>query len=804
MSVRPVDLDNLEFARLLEAVAAYAASESGREACLALRPATEPHVVRDELARVEQMRAITDEEAAPLGAFPDIRPHLAVSATPGARLSGRELKEVAATLSTVRQMRGFIRARAAGHPLLLRYLGSLHPLPELDKLLASALDEEGELRDNASPTLRALRRELRELRADIERRLSRLLRQGQGSSAIAEDYVMVRNGRFVVPVRAQAASELPGIVQDRSASGETLFVEPLFAVEANNRLLIAAREEAEEEARILAEITAAVGAEREALGEAFAALTELDTLLARVAFARRHRAVCPAVGEESVRLGQARHPLLELTGRAVTPIDVVLDADTRLLVISGPNTGGKSVALKTLGLAVLMAQSGIPILADRDTQLPVFDAVYTDIGDPQNVAGDLSTFSGHVRNVVDVLRGAGERSLVLLDEPGTGTDPEDGAALARVLLDELLRRRCRVLATTHFQSVKAFALARPGAEVAAVDFDPETFAPRYRLIYRSIAPSLGLQMARRLGFPEQLLDAAEREREHLGADLVAAASALEAERRRYDEEARAAAAERERLAAARAEQEALLEELRDKRRRRWADELEAARRFAEELRREGQRMLDEARRRPQELGRRLRELGNEQRARISEQVRALASAPSAAEGQEPGSAPPRVGDEVQVVGSGLRGRVESISGERARIVRGGVRFDVPLAQLRRIPGSAGSPARASSGSGARRAPAPTPQVQVEVEPDEPRSQPIAMREINLVGERVQSALHQLESFLDQAVLEDQTSVRIIHGMGTGALRDAIREYLASSPYVSRFEQADRRTGGGGATIAFLR
>jgi len=793
--VRSADLVNLEFGRLLEAVAGHAASEAGREACLALFPVTSVAHVRQELARVDQFREITEEEAPPLGAFPDIRPSLAVSATRGARLGGRELVDVATALSTIRRMRGFIRARAAEHPLLLHFLDVLHPLPELDRLLAATLDEEGEVRDDASPTLRALRRELRELRSEIERRLSRLVRQSAG----ADDYVTVRNGRFVIPVRAQAAKELGGIVQDRSASGETLFVEPLLAVEPNNRLLIAAREESEEVARILGELTAAVGASRGQLVEGFAALSELDTLAARVAFARRHGAHCPAVDEGRIRLGSARHPLLELTGRTVTAVDVVLDAETQLLVISGPNTGGKSVALKTLGLAVLMAQSGIPVLADRDTTLPVFDAVWTDIGDPQNVSGDLSTFSGHVRNLVQVLEGATERSLVLLDEPGTGTDPEDGAALARALLEELVRRRARVLATTHFQSVKAFALSCAGAQVAAVDFDPETFAPRYRLVYRSIAPSLGLEMARRLGFPATLLDTAEERRGRLGVDLATAARALEDERRSYEEMAQRVLDERAELDASRAHYETLLGELREKKKRRWADELDEARRFADELRREGQRMLDEARRQPGELGPKLREVAAVHRSRIGEQQRAIAGADPGVGDRLPGESPPRVGDEVHVVGSGLRGRLESVSGARAQLSRGGVRFDVPLAQLRRVAG------------GGRPKP---PRAAITHIVSEPRSQAapaadvalpgLALLELNLVGSRVQPALERLEAFLDRAMLEGVGVVRIIHGMGTGALRDAVREALTGSPYVSRFAQADRREGGAGATIAHLR
>ncbi len=810
--MRSADLATLELVRLLEAVAGHAASAPGQAACRALEPATAPTAVRDELCRVADYAAITAEEPPPLGDFPDILPWVTLSRTAGARLSGVELKEIAGVIAALRRMRGYLRARAAGRPLLLRSLGSLHALPELDRLLGESLDDEGNLRDDASPTLRALRRELRGLRAEIEARLARLFRQPGTSGAIAEQYVTLRNGRFVVPVRAPQASVLPGIVQDRSASGETLFLEPLFAVEPNNRLLIAAREEAQEEARILTEITAELGRNAEALEEAFAALVDLDTLGARVAFARRHGGVCPEIGGTEVRLRDARHPLLVLTGREVTPVDVELDDETRLLVITGPNTGGKSVALKTLGISALMAQAGIPILAGPGARLPLFDAVWTDIGDRQTVAGDLSTFSGHVRNLIEILDGATGASLVLLDEAGTGTDPEDGAALAKVVLRELAARGARVLATTHFQTVKAFALALPHARVAAVDFDPETFSPRYRLIYGSVGPSLGLAMARRLGLSEALLAAAEAERGAQTADLVAAVERLDEERRRYDEAAGRAALEEQSLHATRVEQERLTAELRVKRERKWAEELGEARRFADDLRREGRRLLAEAKQRPRELGRELAELGHDQGRAIADKERELslgsAGGPGAAAAAEAG--PLAIGDQVEVAGSGLRGELLQIVGERGRIARGAVRFDVPLRQLSKVPGAVqgGGSGRRSKGRSA--APGAEHEGAASGRAEPGRTGPsdalpgFALAELNLIGERVRPALERLDAFLDRALLEGRGTVRIVHGFGTGALRQAVREWLSGSPQVRRFGDADAHGGGAGATIVELR
>ena len=350
----------------------------------------------------------------------------------------------------------------------------------------------------------------------------------------------------------------------------------------------------------------------------------------------------------------------------MTPVDIALAEDIDLLVITGPNTGGKSVALKTLGISALMVQCGIPILAAPESRIPLFDKVFTDIGDQQNVADDLSTFSGHVKNLGEILSDATAASLVLLDEPGTGTDPEDGAALAKVILDELSHRGARTLATTHFQTVKVAALSHPRTRVAAVDFHSETFAPKYRLIYDSIGPSLGLVMARRLGLPSLLIQQAEEERSEGTADLSAALEKLEIQRRKLESEVSDTVAERRKFKTQRSEQERLVAELQEKKQRKWSEELGAARRFAEELRREGRKLLDEAKNNPAQFAKPLMDLAREQRKSIVVATKRHASPP------EKESAPaeqPKIGDQVRIRSNGLVGELLELHGDRARIAR---------------------------------------------------------------------------------------------------------------------------------------
>lgn len=790
--MRNIDLETLELSRLLAAIAQHAASPAGAEGCLARRPLLQRSAVESELLRVVEARAASEEERAPLGSFPDIRPILGSARTEGFILEAERCLEVVSILAVVRQMQAWLRHRSAGKPRLLAASQSLYTLPALSELLDRCLDPDGGLRDDASPELRRIRRRLRTLRSGLEARLGRLLQKSAHETTFADQFVTVRNGRFVVPVRASAASNLPGIVQDRSSSGETIFVEPLSSVEDNNQLLLAVREELEEEARILAAITQEIGRNADALGTNLETLIDLDGLFARVAFARVHDGICPRISDREISLVQARHPLLVMTSRTVTPVDIALAEDIDLLVITGPNTGGKSVALKTLGISALMVQCGIPILAAPESRIPLFDKVFTDIGDQQNVADDLSTFSGHVKNLGEILSDATAASLVLLDEPGTGTDPEDGAALAKVILDELSHRGARTLATTHFQTVKVAALSHPRTRVAAVDFHSETFAPKYRLIYDSIGPSLGLVMARRLGLPSLLIQQAEEERSEGTADLSAALEKLEIQRRKLESEVSDTVAERRKFKTQRSEQERLVAELQEKKQRKWSEELGAARRFAEELRREGRKLLDEAKNNPAQFAKPLMDLAREQRKSIVVATKRHASPP------EKESAPaeqPKIGDQVRIRSNGLVGELLELHGDRARIARGKIRLDVASDQLEKISGIAPAGKVASGGGGFR--------VQRATLRSDNEDLASAI-ELQLVGERVRPALDRLDKFLDNQALESRECVRVVHGHGTGALRRAIHEQLAISPHVDHFTEAPPHQGGSGATLVYLR
>src|SRR5436309_847966 len=502
------------------------------------------------------------------------------------------------------------------------------------------------------------------------------------------------------------------------------------------------------------------------------ALAAADARGAAAQLAARHGCTRPVLGAPDVSLPAARHPLLLEAGRPVVAIDLRVPAERRGLTITGPNAGGKTVALKTLGLCALMAHAGLFVPAAEGSRLPLLGAVLVDIGDEQSIDRDLSTFTAHVENLARIATAAGPGTLVLLDEPGAGTDPVEGAALAVGLLTDLLERGPQVVFTSHFPQVKTFALAEPRLEVAAFDVDPASGAPRFRLTYHSVGQSLALPIARRHGFPPRALETAERLLAGESRDLARAVARLEESRRAYEASHEEVERERARLAAARAEAEALAEDLRARQRRRWAEDLDASRRFLRELEARGRTLLEELRRRPEPAVLRafVREAGEE----VAAQAQAI-------EPEAPPTRPPAPGDLVEVVGRGIRGELVEVAGERARIQRGGLRFEVPSGQLR-IVGDA--PARE----------------RVAIEVDRPTDAPA---EINLIGQRVRDAIDALGAFLDRAARAGLSEVRVVHGIGSGALRSAVHEFLESSPYCAGFRESEPAAGGAGVTIADL-
>lgn len=781
--MRERDLRVLEFHKVIGLVAALAASEPGRAAVRALRPSGDPAEVAARLRATAEMVSLRAHAGAlPMQEFADQREVLIAAAREGAVLDGAALLKVRDFVLAARHVAAFMRSRVEPYPELAAAAQNLAAPKELADALFGALADDGGLLDEASPQLARLRNRLRAERVELEARLARSL-SAPGMEPFVSDYlVTLRNHRFVLPLKFNYSERLEGIVQDRSVSGETLFVEPMWAVELNNRLMMLEREAEAEERRILAHLTAMIRGYGAELRMTFEAMVMLDALNARAIFAERLRCVEPALGEldeSGLELLEARHPLLISGGREVVPIDVRIAPGLHGIVISGPNTGGKTVALKTIGLLALMAQAGLLIPARAGSRLAVFRSIFADIGDEQSIEASLSSFAAHIANLREMAAALEEPALVILDEPGEGTDPVEGAALAIGLMTYLGRRRCLVAIATHSAAIKLHAYSRAGFEASAVDFDAEHLQPLYRLKPHTIGQSYGLAVAERLGLPAEIVAAAREAMPAGAAEVERVLGLLEAERaqvraeaeRLHDEERRtaqhaAAIEESLRRALARTETE----------RERLAAEGKA---LIAELRRENAAVVEEVR-----AGRKAqRELGS-MLARAAERVEQMAPEAVAGAGGSAGAlAPLKVGDQVEF--GDIRGELITLEPGRAVVSRGGLRIEVAPARLR----------RAQSQAAARGAPKVT--ISVGPGPDGGES------ELNLIGMRTAEALRRLEEFLDQAYLTNRAEVRIVHGIGSGALKKAIHEYLNDSPYCAGFRPAEPHHGGAGATVVQL-
>lgn len=767
----------------------------GREAALGAAPQTDLAAVQSAIALTGEARlALGAEGAPPLDGIPDVRPVLARCGAEGSVLEGAELALLMPALDAGPRLRAWARAIQPVAAGVARVSEGLPRLGDLRDHLRGALEDDGGLRDSASPRLRSLRQQVRDRRRRIVADLERLL-ASEGDRLFADRFVTLRHGRYVLPVKAEARARVRGIVHDRSQSGQTIFVEPEAMVEANNDLVQALREEEQEAARILAELTAAVHARLPELDVFLAVVADLDWLFVRAQMAERMQASAPVIERAPrVALRAARHPLLLAQAwrdpaRSVVPVDVEISPERPLLLITGPNAGGKTIALKTLALCALMAQAGCHVPAAEGSRLPLFEGLYAIIGDEQSVAENLSTFSAFVKQIREVLAEADGRSLVLIDELGAGTDPDEGAALAQAILETLADRGTLVVATTHLEPLRAFASSEPRARNASVEFDTATLAPTFRLRYDVPGQSYALAIAGRLGLSPELIGRAQSHRSSDAArvsQLIAwldEASRCEAERtiameRRESETAARLAAAREAEATATAKAHEIVERAK----------AQAAALVAEVKRAvaaEWDRLKRSERSRPSlnESGRRLRD--------VSARVAPAPAAPPASDVTlEPGMT-------VAAEHLGLRGRLVSISGESATVQSGTINVRVPIAALRAADGTPAT-ARSTGRTGA------TGGVGGALLGSAFNQNRIIAPELLLIGRTTDEARDLVEKYLDDAFMAGMANVRLVHGKGTGALRKAVRTVLSDHPLVESFRDGEPGEGGAGATVAALK
>jgi DNA mismatch repair protein MutS2 len=818
MSRAPEDI--LEFDRLRELLRRRTTCAPGRRAIDDLEFSRDRVALNSAFASIAEAIAIQrDAGDLGFGSLADPERWLVELESPASVLSPQMMLDAATLADTVAWLRDSLRggdrdrSPASGKfPILAARAGALADFRALAAMIRRAVMPNGEISDEASPELRRIRANIGQRRETIQKSLERVLRTRGGDTG--EDYVTLRNDRFVIPVRAAERRQVQGVVHAASATGQTVFVEPFETVEFNNKLVQLSEHEATEIARILDEITQRLRSNLGPMRFAVETIAELDSIFARARFAREFDCALPTFSDDaSLELKDARHPVLADTlrahGRAVVPMTLALGGPYEsggelrkfpetVLVISGPNTGGKTVALKTVGIAVLSAQSGIPIAATA-ARLPLVDRVLVDIGDEQSIAADLSTFSAHMLNVRAMLEDATPRSLVLVDELGTGTAPEEGAALAVALLDAFLERGCLTLATTHHDRLKTYASTTPGVLNAAVEFDETNLRPTYRLMVGVPGGSSGIDIARRLGLPAEVID---RARTQLSPEAHEAA-ALIAYLHRSRDELEILKSEAIRAAHELAEERKRLQtEWTDRQRTRLKELEQQFAQTIEKHEKEVARAIEAVKDREvraqmeKQTGRKLLKARGDARAETDAAIVAHLSDSQADLGVAASQSPAPVvlselvpGTRIRVRGFSTPVTLRRRDDSSAEVEAGPLRMKVALADVTAIVGME-LPTRPSLPRG----------VTVRTQPSTGPSG----EEINLIGTTVEEATRRVDKFLDQAALAGSLRVRIIHGHGTGALRRGLAEFLKTHPLVEAIRNEAEDRGGNAITIVELK
>jgi len=748
-----------------------------------MEPLKEVRLIRElQQETTEARRLLQGEGRLPLGGIHDIRPYVE-KARMSALLAPQELLDIADTLASARRLRQFLLRREQC-PLLSALAEPIGDFRKLEEAIHRCIANDGQVLDSASERLARIRSRIKVTHSRILEKLNSILTSAHYRTMIQEPIITVRDERYCIPVKTESRSQFGGLIHDQSASGATVFMEPAAVVEMGNELRQLRFDERDEIERILRELSEMVGKEAPGIRHTLEILAHIDFTAAKAALSCDLDGVEPILNQEGyIEIRQGRHPLL--TGEVV-PIDIRLGKGYTTLLITGPNTGGKTVTLKTVGLFTLMAQAGLHVPASEGTVLAVFDQVFADIGDEQSIQQSLSTFSSHITQIVKIVRTMGDNALVLLDEIGAGTDPLEGAALARALLDYLTNRRVRVIATTHYGELKEFAFTREGVENASVEFDVQTLQPTYRILMGIPGSSNALIIASRLGMPEEIVEAA---REHVGTGNLKADEVIRSliESRRQAEEEHRAAAEAARDA----------QILRDRYDVKLRDLQERREQIMAQAQRETETIIREAAEQANQLIREMREAGQDVKAaevirqklhETARRIRARRPQREHVREEEPVDVSAlRPGMPVVVTTLNKMGILQnSPSQDEAVVMVGAIKVNVPFEALR--------PARGAKTPVARR-----PEAAATADLRLKKAKDITS-EIQVMGLTVEEALPRLEKYLDDALLAGVPQVRIVHGKGTGALRKGIWEFLKGRPGIQSFRLGEKGEGGEGATV----
>ncbi|WP_288312126.1 endonuclease MutS2 [uncultured Selenomonas sp.] len=778
----------LEYEKIREMLAARAGSSLGKERARSLQPSTDYAEVEEQLEQTAEAVRIHAVTSPPFGGIHDLRP-LLKKIHMGAVLTLEELVDIRSTLYAMRSVKEFFKGLEIEAPTLKEWAHGIEILGQLERRLENTLDEHGSLRDDASVELRRLRTEIQTTQNRIKERVGAALRAPENQKYFQEAIVTLRDERYVIPVKAEYRRFFPGIVHDQSATGVTLFVEPMAIVELNNDVKQLVLSEQHEVERILRDLSQQIGGQQDILQENLSVLADFDFTFAKAKLAEDMDAQQPVMNREGrAHLRQARHPLIPRD--RVVPIDIELGDAYTMLLITGPNTGGKTVSMKTFGLLVLMAQSGCFLPTAPDSTLPVYQNIYADIGDEQSIEQSLSTFSAHMTHIVDILSKVEADDLVLVDELGAGTDPEEGAALAMAILERLLAVKAATVATTHYSELKTFAYTREGIENACVEFDVKSLRPTYRLLIGIPGASNAFAISRRLGLSEAIILRAQQLVKEDHAQFEHVVNELEREKLVYEQHNAELAERQQRVTRLEQKVEAAKEDLSKRKGEliRKAREQSAA--LVRRTRREAEDIIDSLKKQYDDQGIHARQQA------IQEARKRLEEASSAARpgimgqkhlGQKVDAKKLMVGDVVYLPKLDQKGTVVEISGREVTVQLGSLRTTQKAASCRFLSHAEKEKSAKSNATGGFL-----------------RKTAHVSREIDIRGLMVNEAEVVVGKFIDDAQMAGLTQILVIHGKGTGALRKGIHEYLKRHRSVDHFAFADLDEGGSGATVVFLK